>query len=164
MSTYVKRFYEVKRDGKWIPLIYNNKFVSQCSNLTDIRGKLPENGFPSDISDELRKEIESEEYKFHTGHITCERLYELYENAEQEMLNYIESNYSSTDKEAEELSDREILVDLFNSIHTPFCYIYSDWSGEFYQFAHLIGEANSLSEVFTETWNDHDIRIVYYFC
>lgn len=164
MSTYVQRFIEVKCDNKWIPLMHNGKLISRCSNLTDIRGKLPENGFPSDVSSEIKSEIESEEYKFHIGHITSSRLYELYENSEQEMLNYVQSFYSSTDKNPEELTDREILIDLFNTIHTPFGQIYSDWSGEFYQFSNLIGEIDSLSEVFTENYNSDDVRIIYYFC
>lgn len=170
MSVYVVRYIEIKNDNKWVPIAFNNNEpVYIVSNLSDIRQDLYnacKQNIPDDCSEEVKKSIEEEPYRYNVGYITYEELCNKFRECEKDMLNSLTTHLSSQyeDSNVKKMSDREILEALYTSINNPIRSIYEDYSWSLFSWHTLINEVNTLKDAYYHDYISEDrLRMIFYF-
>lgn len=166
MSVYVKRYYEVYDNYKWIPIKSDGKLLFNIDNLSNCRSELSEyssRNLPEDISSEIRHELENNKSLYDYGYCTLHDLYEFLDKEENNFINVLASNSGYNIDDPNHMSDRDILISIYKTINCNPKDIYIDYSYSIYGFSFLIGEVTSMASLYDRLIIPNNIRLIFAF-
>lgn len=166
MSVYVRRYYEVYDNYKWIPIKSDGKLLFNIDNLSNCRSELSEYSscnLSEDISSEIRHELESNKSLYDFGYCTLNDLYEFLDKEENKFINVLTSNSGYNTDDPNHMSDRDILISIYKTINCNPKDIYMDYSYSIYGFSFLIGEVTSMASLYDRLIIPNNIRLIFAF-
>lgn len=118
---------------------------------------------PDNLSDEIKIELDNNKDLYNHGYCTLNDLYEFLDKEENNLVNALTSKSGYSIEDPVKMSDRDILISIYNTINYNPKDIYIDYSHSIYGFSFLIGEVTSMASLYDRLIIPNNIRLIFAF-